>query len=98
MDYLHVQVDNMVELFYTTYISVDLAHHEIFRDEVGKGGINGLNQYKTEDKVSCSRTQNSSISLAGHSTTEKLRSSKSKFLIILPPIIHMGDSSKILNS
>ena len=30
----------MVELFYTTYISVDLAHHEIFRAEVGKGGIN----------------------------------------------------------
>ena len=29
----------MVELFYTTYISVDLAHHEIFRAKVGKGGI-----------------------------------------------------------
>ena len=29
----------MVLLFYTTYISVDLAHHEIFRAEVGKGGI-----------------------------------------------------------
>ena len=29
----------MVDLFYTTYISVDLAHHEIFRAEVGKGGI-----------------------------------------------------------
>ena len=24
---------------YTTYISVDLAHHEIFRAKVGKGGI-----------------------------------------------------------
>ena len=32
----------MVLLFYTTYISVDLAHHEIFRAEVGKGGINML--------------------------------------------------------
>ena len=29
----------MVLLFYTTYISVDLAHHEIFRAKVGKGGI-----------------------------------------------------------
>ena len=29
----------MVYLFYTTYISVDIAHHEIFRALVGKGGI-----------------------------------------------------------
>ena len=29
----------MVLLFYTTYICVDLAHHEIFRAKVGKGGI-----------------------------------------------------------
>ena len=29
----------MVLLFYTTYISVDLAHHEIFRAKVGMGGI-----------------------------------------------------------
>ena len=29
----------MVLLFYTTYISVDLAHHEIFRAKVDKGGI-----------------------------------------------------------
>ena len=36
----------MENLFYTTYISVDLAHHEIFlahheifRAKVGKGGI-----------------------------------------------------------
>ena len=29
----------MVQLFYTTYISVDLAHHEIFHAKVGKGGI-----------------------------------------------------------
>ena len=27
-----------VLLFYTTCISVDLAHHEIFRAKVGKGG------------------------------------------------------------
>ena len=30
----------MVYLFYTTIISVDLAHHEIFHAKVGKGGIN----------------------------------------------------------
>ena len=29
----------MVFLFYTTYISVDLAHHEIFHANVCKGGI-----------------------------------------------------------
>ena len=29
----------MVELFYTTYISVDLGHHEIYCANVGKGGI-----------------------------------------------------------
>ena len=30
-----------ITIFYTTYISVDLAHHEIFRAKVGKGGIMG---------------------------------------------------------
>ena len=30
----------MVALIYTTYINVDLAHHDIFRAKVGKGGIN----------------------------------------------------------
>ena len=30
----------MVYLFYTTIISVNLAHHEIFHAKVGKGGIN----------------------------------------------------------
>ena len=29
----------MVYLFYTTYISVDLAHHEVFRAIVGNGGL-----------------------------------------------------------
>ena len=29
----------MVSLFYTTYISVDLAHQVIFHAKVGKGGI-----------------------------------------------------------
>ena len=38
-----VQVDYIVQLSYTTYMSVhvvDIAHHEIFRAKVGKGGIN----------------------------------------------------------
>ena len=30
----------MVLLFYTSYISVDPAHHEIFHAKVCKGGIN----------------------------------------------------------
>ena len=29
----------MVQLFYTSEISADLAHHEIVRDKVGKGDI-----------------------------------------------------------
>ena len=29
----------MTQLFYTTYISVDLAHYEISSAKVGKGGI-----------------------------------------------------------
>ena len=29
----------MVKIFYTTYISVDLAHHKVFHAKMGKGGI-----------------------------------------------------------
>ena len=29
----------MVYLFYTTYINVDVAHHDIFNAKVCKGGI-----------------------------------------------------------
>ena len=36
----YVQVDKYGIFFYTTYSSVDLAHHEIFRAKAGKGGIN----------------------------------------------------------
>ena len=32
----------MVYLFYTTSISVELAHHEIFHAKVGKDGIRNL--------------------------------------------------------
>ena len=31
----------MEKLFHTTYINIDLAHHEIFRAKVGKGSISG---------------------------------------------------------
>ena len=34
-----VQVDKHGILFYATYISVDIAHHEIFRAKFGKVGI-----------------------------------------------------------
>ena len=35
----NAQVDKHSITFYTTYINVDLAHYEIFRAYVGKGGI-----------------------------------------------------------
>ena len=39
MDYLTYRWTNIVLQFYTTYISVDIAQHEIFRAKVVKGGI-----------------------------------------------------------
>ena len=46
----YIQADNHnILLFYTTYISVDLAHHEIFRDNVGKGGINIMTSCVSEN-------------------------------------------------
>ena len=41
MDYLTYRWTTHGITIYTTYISVDLAHHEIFRAKVGKGGIQG---------------------------------------------------------
>ena len=35
----YVQVDKLGITIYTTYISVELAHHELFHAKVGKGGI-----------------------------------------------------------
>ena len=32
----YVQVDKHGKLFYTTYIRVDIAHHELFRAKTGK--------------------------------------------------------------
>ena len=40
MDYLTYMWTNMVYLLYTTYISVDLAHNDIFRAKIGNVGIN----------------------------------------------------------
>ena len=35
----YAPVDNHGITIYTTYSSINLAHHEIFRAKVGKGGI-----------------------------------------------------------
>ena len=40
----------MVQLFYTTYISVDFAHHEIFCARFGKGGIKQCKESENLDK------------------------------------------------
>ena len=42
----YVQVDKHGITIYTTYISVYLAHREIFRAKVGKGGINMFNSHR----------------------------------------------------
>ena len=39
MDYPTYRWTNVVLQLYTTYISIDIAHHEIFRAKVGIGGI-----------------------------------------------------------
>ena len=41
----YVQVNKHCIKIYIAYISVDLAHDEIFRAKVGKGGIIGLTSY-----------------------------------------------------
>ena len=47
----------MVYLFHTTYISVDIAHHEILNAQVGKGGIKPgklyTKRYKPDNPFSC---------------------------------------------
>ena len=43
----------MVLLFYTTYISVDLAHHKIFFAKAGKGGINMSMQVGYKCLITC---------------------------------------------
>ena len=47
----------MVELFHTTYISVDLAHHEIFHAKVGKGCIITYIRYRFYGEL-CSYCKN----------------------------------------
>ena len=44
MDYITYRCTNIVLLFHTTYISVDLAHHKIFHGKVDKGGIKRVSQ------------------------------------------------------
>ena len=47
VDYLTYRWTHMVLLLiYTTYISVYLAYHEIFRAKVGKGGIDNVFQLR----------------------------------------------------
>ena len=46
MDYLTYRWTNIVYLLYTTYIGVDLAHHEIFLAKVGKGGIRSQKHFQ----------------------------------------------------
>ena len=41
----------MILLFYTTFISVDLAHHEIFYSKVGKGAITLVTIWVDMDQV-----------------------------------------------
>ena len=41
----YVQVDRHGIIIHTTYISIGLAHHEIFRAKVVKGGINILDVF-----------------------------------------------------
>ena len=43
----YAQVDKHLT-FYITYISVDLAHHEIFRAKVGKGDLTAHACFKKE--------------------------------------------------
>ena len=54
----YVQVDKTGITIYTTYISVDLAHHEIFRAKVGMGGIKSS---ITPDPVHLNNTQENVI-------------------------------------
>ena len=55
----------MALLFYTTYISVDLAHHEMFHAKVGKGGIMDVNgnisNYKIANPLIMNQKCNSHI-------------------------------------
>ena len=48
----------MVSLFYTAYISVDLAHYELFRAKVGKGGISLNHTLQTNPQHREEETQN----------------------------------------
>ena len=42
LSYVQVDKHGITILYWSTYISVDLAHHEIFHANVGEGGIRAL--------------------------------------------------------
>ena len=54
MDHLTYMWTDMVQLFYITYISVDLAHHEIFRGKFGNIRVVKLEFYGIHLGLCCS--------------------------------------------
>ena len=56
----------MVYLFYTTYISVDLAHYEIFHAKVGKSGISGDNPRALVSGLSYAQVDKHGITILYH--------------------------------
>ena len=64
----YVPVDKHGINIYITYISVDLAHHEIFRAKVGKGGIN-VATLSSLEKISISKIVPAVVCINGLSVT-----------------------------
>ena len=62
----------MVQLFYTTYISVDLAHHNIFGVKVGKGGIKYCSMRRSV-KTTCTCVHSLLVSQHYNDTTSDQR-------------------------
>ena len=48
LSYIQVAKHGITIVYHLLYISVDLAHHEIFRAKVSKGGINATNTSHVE--------------------------------------------------
>ena len=70
MDYLHVQADKHdIPILYHLH-SVDLAHHEIFRAKVGKGGIKRNSRHRER----LFRTLLYVVLVSNHISTRKLSS------------------------
>ena len=67
MDYLTYRWTTHGILFYTAYISVDLAHQVIFHAKVGKGGINTRTCFAAESglfKKECITNNNIALNYA----------------------------------